>query len=143
MLAGLLWCISPASVSDWTLLQNQWNSKHPLWVFTGLTWTDIYLGATQWYDLLKPLSSYSIWDGSGWLTAEAVDLAEPAPLCIENCKRQAQVGCTLTNLCQTHILGHCWKVQNDAWAAVATGTLWVGDPHEWPYLYGNWTGHCT
>ena len=43
---------------------------------------------------------------------------------------------TPTGLCQTHILGHCWEVWNGSWAAVPTGTLWVGGPHEWPYLRG-------
>ena len=36
-LAGLPWRISPASVSNWTSLQNQWNSKHPCGMLPGLT----------------------------------------------------------------------------------------------------------
>ena len=50
------------------------------------TGTDIYAGAKQQYDQHRPLSGYSIWDGLGWLTAEVVELAGPAPLCIENSK---------------------------------------------------------
>ena len=126
--ASLPWRISPASVSYWTWLQKQWNSKHPLW---SATWTDIYAGAKQWYDHPRPLSSYSVSDGSECLTAEAVELAGPVPLCIKNFKGQAQVGWT-----QMHILGHCRVVQNDAWAALPTRTLWVGGPHEWPYYMG-------
>ena len=60
--AGLPWCISPASVSNWTWLQNQWNSAYPQW---NVTWTDIYAGAKQQYDWPRQLSGYSIWDGLG------------------------------------------------------------------------------
>ena len=138
-LACLPWRISSVSVSNWTWLQKQWNSKHPLW---SATWTDIYAGAKQRYDRSKPLSGYSIWDGLGWLRAEAVELAGPAPLCIENPKGQAQAK-DKTGLCQTQTLEHSWEAQDDAWAAVPPGALWVCVSHGWPYLLGNWTGCCT
>ena len=111
-----------------------------------MTWIDIYAGAKQWYDWPRPLSGYSIWDGLGWLTAEAMELAGPAPLCIENSEGHAQIGWILTDLtqtCQTQTLEHFWGAWDDAWAAVPIGALWVCGPHKWPYLYGNWTGHCT
>ena len=56
------------------------------------TWTDIYAGGRQRYDQARPLSGYSIWDGSGWLIAEAVEPAGLAPLCTGNIEGQAQVG---------------------------------------------------
>ena len=67
------------------------------------------------------MTSHSIWDGSGWLTAEAMGLAGPAPLCTEKLKGQAQVGWTPTGLCQTQALKHAWEAWDDAWAAVPTG----------------------
>ena len=82
----------------------------------------------------------------GWLrviTAEAVELAGPAPLCIENPKGQAQVGWALTGLCQTWTLKHDWKAWADVWAVFPTGALWVCGTHVWIYLPGNCTGHCT
>ena len=106
-------------------------------------WTDIYAGVKQRYDQPKPLSGYSVWDGLGWLTSEAMELTGPAPLCIENPKGQAQVGWTLDRSVSCPYSGHCCEVQNGARAAVPTGTLWAGGPHEWPYLYGNRTGHYT
>ena len=110
-----------------------------------MIWTDIYAGVKQRYDWLRPLSGLSIWDGSGWLTAEAVELAGPDPLCIQSLKGQPQVGWTPTGLCQTQtqILEHLWKTQNEVWAAVPIEALWVCGSHRWPYLPGNWTGHCT
>ena len=77
------------------------------------------------------------------LTADAMELAGPAPLCIENHEGQAQVGWILTGLCQTQTLKHFWKAWNDVWCAVPTGALWVCGSHGWPYLLGNWTGCCT
>ena len=44
-------------------------------------------GAT--YDQPRTLAGYTIWYGLGWLMAETVGLAGPAPLCIENLKGQA------------------------------------------------------
>ena len=78
----------------------------------------------------------------GWLTAEAMELAGPAPPCIVNPEGQAQVGWTPTGLCQTQtqILEHLWKTQNEVWAAVPTGAFWVCGSYGWPYLPGNWTG---
>ena len=74
-----------------------------------MAWTDIYAGAKLWYEGTWLLSSYYIWNGLVWLTAEAVELAGPVPFCIENSKAQAQVGWTLTSQCQTHILGHAGR----------------------------------
>ena len=71
------------------------------------------------------LVSYSIWDGSGWLTAKAMELAGPAPLCIENSKAQAQVGWTLIGQCQTHILGHPGRHR------IVHGLLFPLGPSEW------------
>ena len=108
--SSLPWHISPASVSNWTWLQHQWNSSHPLW---NVTWTDIDSGVKQWYDRPRPLVDYSTWDGSGGLTVEA-NVAGPwswiAPLCIENLKGQVWVCRTLTGLCQTPTLKHAWEV---------------------------------
>ena len=64
--------------------------------------------------------------------AETMELAGPAPLCLENLKGQAQVGWTLTDLFQTETLKHFWEVWNDAWSAVPTGDLWVYGSHGWP-----------
>ena len=106
-------------------------------------WTDIYAGAEQQYDQPKLFIGYSIWDGLGWLTTEALELAGLAPLCIENPKGRAQVGWTPTGLCQIQTLKHVWEAQTDAWAAVLTGALCMCGSHGWPYLPRNWTGHCT
>ena len=73
----------------------------------------------------------------GWLTAEAMELAGPAPPCIVNPEGQAQVGWTPTGLCQTQTTKHAWVAWNDAWAAVPTGALWVCGSNGWPYLPGN------
>ena len=72
-----------------------------------------------------------------------MELAEPAPLGTENLKGQAQVGWTLTGLCQTQILKHAWEEWNEAWKVALTGALWVCGPHGCPYLPGKWTGCCT
>ena len=56
-----------------------------------------------------------------------MELAGPAPLCIENPKGQAQAK-DKTGLCQTQTLEHSWEVQNEVWAAVPTGALWVALP---------------
>ena len=129
MSTSLPWHISPASVSNWTWLQHQWNSSHPLW---NVTWTDIDSGVKQWYDRPRPLVDYSTWDGSGGLTVEA-NGAGPwswiAPLCIENLKGQVWVCRTLTGLCQTPTLKHTWEMQSAVWAAVPNGALWVCSSH--------------
>ena len=52
-----------------------------------------------------------------------MEWTEPAPLCIENLKRQAQEGWTLIRLCQKQTFKHYWKVPNNMWAAVLTGAL--------------------
>ena len=110
------------------LWQHQWNSAHSLW---NATWTDIYDGAEEQYDRPWLLVSYTIWDDLGWLPAEAVELAGPASLSIENLRGQAQVGWTLIGLCQKHVLKHDWGVKNNAWAVVPTGALWVCGSHGW------------
>ena len=137
--AGLPWCIFLAFIANWTWLQ-KWNSAHSLW---NATETDIYAGVEQQYDWTQLL----VWLlHMGWLGLahdEAIELAGPAPLCTENFKEQAQVVWTLIGLCQKHALKHYWEVQNNTWAAVPTGALWVCGSHWWPYLPGNWTGHCT
>ena len=114
---GLLWRISPASVSNCAWLQNQWNSEYSLW---NATWTDIYAGAKQRCDRPRLLSGHSVWDGSRWLTAEAVELAEPAPLCIENSKGQAQVGWTLDRSVSDP---YSWTLLGSTEWCVPTGTL--------------------
>ena len=68
----------------------------------------------------KPLNSYSVWDGSGWLRVEAVELAEPAPLCIENSKGQAQVGWTLDRSVSDP---YSWTLLGSTEWCVPTGTL--------------------
>ena len=45
-----------------------------------------HAGVKQRYDRPRPVVSYSIWDGLGWLMAETVELAGPASLCNENLK---------------------------------------------------------
>ena len=50
--------------------------------------------------------------------AETMELAEPAPLCIENIKGQAQMGWTPLGLCEKHTLKHDWEVWNNVGDAV-------------------------
>ena len=115
---GLLWRISPASVSNCAWLQNQWNSEYSLW---NATWTDIYAGAKQQYDQPRLLRSYSTWDGSRWLSAEAMELVGPDPLCIENSKGQAQVGWTLdTSMSDLN----SWKLLGGAEWSVSCSSHW-------------------
>ena len=64
-----------------------------------------------------------------------MELAGPAPLCIENPKGQAQAK-DKTGLCLTQTLEHSWEAQDDAWAAVPPGALWVCVSHGWPYCLG-------
>ena len=64
-----------------------------------------------------------------------MELAGPAPLCIETPKDRPRRDGLLTGLCQTHILGHCWEAHNGVWTTVPIGSLWMGVPHKWMYVW--------
>ena len=89
------------------------------------TWTGIPNEAKQWFDGPKPLGSYFVWDGSGWLTAEAMELAGQLPFVLRT-KKDKPRWAELQQVCVKPIFlgiaGRCGMVH---------GLQFLLEPSEW------------
>ncbi|XP_037699820.1 endogenous retrovirus group PABLB member 1 Env polyprotein [Choloepus didactylus] len=161
---GLPWTVSPANKTTWDAML-MWQDTHQRQVwkdfFPFSASPNIFPSKTESYSYIyslvreqinkpRPLLGYSVEDGFGWLTAEAVTINKVAPVCMERTEGYKEMGwlplehCGMTIHLQKNSYFQ-WQNVNISHGAYPSpkGWLWTCGRNGWPYLPYDWIGRCT